>query len=196
MSERTHRVSTIVRLALDVLNSASSPPGLKGVACATLLAAMDLAVEVPHESHMTVWRYLLGNDAGAAAVHRHQLSHPDVARAALRTLSDGHAGEGAQDLALAVLRGPNVAEVSEEDLVSFAERSLDDGRARRVSWLVEQVHEQRGLSPQFIVMLRDRLANSGDAAVRVCGVTIGALLPRLDEHFSARAFLDPSPLVR
>ena len=45
-------------------------------------------------------------------------------------------------------------------------------------------------------MLRDRLANSGDAAVRVCGVTIGALLPRLDEHFSARAFLDPSPLVR
>jgi hypothetical protein len=189
-------MSALTRLALEVLESASTPPGLKAAACATLLAAMDQGVEVPNESHMAVWTYLLASDASAAMMHRHELSHPGVARDALRVLADSEAGEGAQDLALAVLRGPNVAEASEEDLVSLADRILDEGRVRRVTWLVEQVHEHRGLEPEFITMLRDRLVSSEDAAVRVAAVTTGALLPRLDEHFAARTLLDSSPLVR
>lgn len=145
---------------------------------------------------MAVWDYLLGSDASAGTIHRHQLTHPDVARAALRVLSDPDAGEGAQDLALSALRGANVAEVGEQDLVSLADRILDEGRAGRVSWLVEQVHEQRGLAPDFIMSLRDRLVNSEDAGVRVGGVTVGALLSRLDEQFAKRMFLDLSPVVR
>jgi hypothetical protein len=189
-------MSALTRLALEVLQSVSTQPGLRAVACATLLAAMDQMVDVPNETHMAVWTYLLGSDASAATMHHHLLSHPDVAREALRVLSHVDAGEGAQDLAMAVMRGPNVAEVREQDLVSLADRVLDEGRVRRVSWLLEQVHEQRGLTPAFIAMLRDRLASSTDAGVRVGGVTVGALLPRLDEHFAARMFLDSSPLVR
>ena len=189
-------MSALTRLALEVLESASTPPGLKATACATLLAAMDQSIEVPNESHMAVWTYLLGSDASAAMMHRHELSHPEVARDALRVLADSEAGEGAQDLALAVLRGPNVAEVGEEDLVSLADHILDEGRVRRVTWLVEQVHELRGLEPAFITMLRDRLVSSENATVRIAAVTMGALLPRLDEHFAARTLLDSSPLVR
>lgn len=197
---RTHFVpllmSALTRLAFDVVQSPSAPPGLRAVACSTLLAAMNQSVEVPGGSHLVVWGYLLASDASAGAIHRHLLSHPDVARAAVSVLRDSDAGEGAQDLALAVLRGPNLIEVHERDLLSIADRILDDGRARRVACLVEQVHEQRGLTPEFLAMLRDRLANSEDAAVRVGAVTIGALLPRLDEHFAIRMFVDSSPLVR
>jgi hypothetical protein len=189
-------MSALTRLAFDIVQSTVSPPGLKAVACATLLAAMDQAVDVPHESHMAVWRYLLASDASAAMMHRHQLVSTEVARGALQVLGDADAGEAAQDLALAVLRGSNVAEIGEQDLVSLADRILDEGRVHRVAWLVEQVHEQRGLEPEFVVMLRDRLAGSDDAAVRAGGVTVGALLARFDEIFAARMLVDPSPQVR
>lgn len=189
-------MSALTRLALEVLQSPSAQPGLKATSCATLLAAMEQAIEVPPESQFVVWRYLLSSDASAATMHRQQLNSREVARDALRVLSDADAGETAQELAMAVLRGDNVVEVRDEDLVSLADHILDEGRVRRVTWLVEQVHEQRGLEPAFLVMLRDRMAGSGDAAVRVGSVAVGALLPRLDEDFTRRMLVDASPIVR
>jgi len=186
----------LTRLAFEVLQSDSTPSGLKAVACATLLAAISRSVDVPGDSYMTVWRYLLQSDASAELLHRHELINPEVARDAVRVLCNGDAGDIAHDLALAVLHGQNATEVGERDLMSLADRIVTETRVRRVTWLVEQVHEHRGLDPTFIVELRDRLSKSDDPAVRVCGVSVGALLPRLDETFAAHLMRDESAPVR
>ena len=65
-----------------------------------------------------------------------------------------------------------------------------------MNWLIEQVHEQRGLDPKFLVTLRDRLAASEDATVRAASIDVGALLPRLDAVFAEKMLSDRSPLVR
>jgi hypothetical protein len=111
-------------------------------------------------------------------------------------LLDPCAGETAQDLAMAVLRGNNVDAVAENDIVVLADRALSEGRARRVIWMIEQVHEYRGLAHEFLVVLRDRLAASDDASVRVGAVHVGALLPRLDVDFAQAMFGDICAPVR
>ena len=189
-------MSALLRLALDVLQDPATPPGLRSAACATLLTALDNAVEVPPGAHMACWRYLLASDLSASAMHRHELAHPEVARDAVRVLLDVESGETAQDLAMAVLRGSNVGVVTDRDITTLADKVLTEGRSRRVSWLAEQVHEHRGLDPEFIVTLRNRLANSDDATVRAGGVDVGALLPRLDVEFAREMFSDGSAQVR
>ena len=193
---RTPAMSALTRLAFETLEDAAAAPGLRAVACSTLLVALDNAVEVPAGSHMACWRYLLGSDQSAAALHRHELAHPEVATHAIRVLLDPEAGETAQDLAMSVLRGPNVAVVTDDDIVTLADRVLTEGRSRRVTWLIEQIHESRGLASAFLVMLRDRLAGSSEPAVRSAAVDVGALLPRLDVPFTERMFGDGSALVR
>jgi len=189
-------MAPLLRCALETLLDAASAPGLRAVACSTLLAALDQAIEVPHGSHMACWRYLLGSDQSAASLHRHELAHPDVANDAVRVLLDAEAGETAQDLAMATLRGANVAVVTDEDIASLADRVLTEGRSRRVNYLIEQVHEHRGVDPVFLVALRDRLATSDDATVRAAAIDVGALLPRLDVAFATKMLGDGSPLVR
>ncbi len=189
-------MSPLLRIALETLQSPVTAPGLRAVACSTLLAALDNAVEVPVGSHLACWHHLLGSDGSAAAMHRHELSHPDVARDAVRVLIDPEAGETAQDLAMTTLRGSNVAGVTDDDIVTLADRTLTEGRSRRVNWLIEQVHEHRGLDPEFLTALRDRLAASDEATVRTGAIDLGALLPRLDTAFAAKMLGDGSPLVR
>ena len=189
-------MSALLRLALEIVQDSATAPCLRAVACSTLLAALNNAMEVPAGSHMACWRYLLGSDQSAAALHRHELAHPEVARDAVRVLLDPEAGETAQDLAMAVLRGPNVAVVADDDIVTLADRVLTEGRSRRVTWLIEQTHEFRGLDPAFLVMLRERLAGSSDPTVRAAAVDVGAFLPRLDLVFAMRLIGDASPLVR
>ncbi|MEI9942201.1 MAG: hypothetical protein WDO69_33715 [Pseudomonadota bacterium] len=189
-------MSPLLRLALEILEAPFTAPGLRVVACSTLLVALDNAIEVPVGSHMACWRYLLGSDQSAAAMHRHELAHPEVARDAVRVLLDPEAGETAQDLAMATLRGSNVSVVTDQDIVTLADRALTEGRSRRVNWIIEQVHEHRGLSPEFLVMLRERLAASDEATVRAGAIDIGVLLPRLDAAFAAKMLGDGSPLVR
>jgi len=186
----------LLRVGLETLQDPATAPGLRAVACSTLLVALDNAVEVPTGSHMACWRYLLGSDGSAVSMHRHELSHPEVARDAVRVLLDPEAGETAEDLAMAVLRGPNVAVVTDDDIVTLADRILTEGRSRRVNWLIEQVHEHRGLSPEFLMTLRDQLAASDDPTVRGAAVDVGALLPRLDVEFAMKTFGDGSPMVR
>jgi hypothetical protein len=188
--------SSLLRVALETLEAPASAPGLRAVACSTLLAALDNAVEVPAGSHMACWRYLLGSDLSASAMHRHEIPHREVARDAVRVLLDTESGEAAQDLAMAVLRGFNVSVVMDEDIASVADRVLTEGRSRRVTWMIEQVHEHRGLDPAFLVALRDRLASSDDANVRAASIDVGALLPRLDAVFAGKMLSDHSPLVR
>jgi hypothetical protein len=183
-------------MALEILTSPSAAPGLKSVARAALLSAIDHEIDVPLGTHLAVWHHLLGNDANAAAMHHHQLVHPDVGRDAIRVLTEADSGEAAKDLALAVLQGPNVAQVCDEDVELLADRVLDERRVRRILWLVEQVHELRGLAPEFIVRLRRRLATSPDAGVRMGAAELGALLPRLDEDFAREMLFDTSPIVR
>lgn len=189
-------MSALLRLALETVQDSAAAPGLRAVACSTLLCAMDQAMEVPPGAHLACWKYLLGSDASAASLHRHELAHPEVARDAVRVLLDPETGETAQDLAMATLRGSNVDVVRDDDIVTLADRVLTEGRGRRVNYLIEQVHEHRGLSPEFLVMLRDRLAASDEPTVRAASIDIGALLPRLDVVFAARMLNDRSPLVR
>lgn len=189
-------MSPLLRLALDVLEEPSTAPGLHSVACSTLLSALDNAIDVPTGAHMACWRYLLGSDGSAASLHRHELSHPEVARDAVRILLDPEAGETAQDLAMAVLRGSNVSLVTDEAITTLADRVLTEGRSRRIGWLISEVHEHRGLDPVFIGALRDRLAGADDPSVRAASVDVGALLPRLDVDFAAKMLADRSPLVR
>lgn len=145
---------------------------------------------------MACWLYLLSSDQSASAIHRHEIQHPQVARDAVRVLLDPEAGETAQDLAMAVLRGSNVSVVTDADIVTLADRVLTEGRTRRVNYLVEQVHEHRSLDPAFLVALRDRLASSGDASVRAAAIDVGALLPHLDASFAQKMLGDGSAQVR
>ena len=188
--------SSLLRVALDTLQSPETAPGLRSVACSALLTALDNAIEVPPGTHWACWKYLLGSDQSAASLHRHEIHHPEVAADAVRVLLSPESGETAQDLAMAVLRGPNVAAVTDQDIVTIADRVLSEGRSRRVTYLIERVHEHRGIAPEFLIALRDRLATAEDAAVRAAAVEVGALLPRLDVAFAVRLFGDSSALVR
>lgn len=189
-------MSSLIRLAVDTLEDREVPQGLRMVACTTLLYALEAGIEAPPGAALAVWRFLLGSDASAVLLHRHSLQHPDVAKDAVRVLLDRETGEGERDLALAVLRISNVDSVTEEHIASIIDRVLDDGRARQVGFLIERVHEQRGLSTDFLLALRDRLAASDAASVRSIAVDVAGLPPKVDHHFVARMFSDPSPIVR
>ncbi len=161
-----------------------------------MLAAFEAGIDTPPGSHMAVWRFLLVSDQGASVLHRHDLIHAEVARDAVRVLLGRDSGDGACDLALAVLRHENVSVITDDDLITIADRVMDEGKARRLTWLIEQAHELRGLGPEYIVALRDRLAGSELVSVRVAAVEVGALLPRLDEHFAMRMLADGAAPVR
>jgi len=189
-------MSSLTLIAFEILQSEAMTPGLRQVAACTLLHAIELAIEVPAGTHWAVWRFFVSSNSGSSNLHRHEIPHPVVARDAVCLLVDSDSGEDAQDLALAVLRGANVGEVTSTDLLAIAERALTEGRVRRLGWLVERVHEARGLSPEFIWGLRDRLAASPLPAVRALAVEVGALHDHLDECFTARMFGDEAPIVR
>jgi hypothetical protein len=189
-------MSSLTRLAFEVLEDPLRPSGLRSVACQTLLHALDDGISVPNGAHFAVWQFLLLSDGGAAHLHRHSLQHPEVAADAIRVLLDPETGEGEQDLALAALRDANLSILTEAHVVTIADRALSEGRARQIGFLLDRVHEQRGLSPSLIVALRDRLAGSDAASVRTVAVDACGLLPALDEIFVARMLRDPSPAVR
>jgi hypothetical protein len=189
-------MSPLTNLALSTIEDISAAPGLRSVACSTLLHALEQAVEVPHGTHMAVWRYLLVTDGSAVALHRHPLIDADVAAGAVRILRDPDSGENAYDLAVAVLKDQNVRVVTDEDLVTIANRMTDEGHVRRLAWLIERVHEERGLTPEFLVLLRERLSGSADPSVRAAAVEIAGLAARLDEGFVTRMINDSAPLVR
>jgi hypothetical protein len=189
-------MSHLTRLAVEVMADPTLPQGLRAVACATLLQAFEAGIETPSGAQLAVWRFLLASDASAVLLHRHSLQHPDVAKDAVRVLLDRETGESERDLALAALRSSNVEVVSEDDLASIVDRVLDEGRARQVGFLIDRVHEQRGLSAQFITTLRDRLAAADAAPVRSIALDVGGLLSNFDPPFVLRMFNDPSPVVR
>lgn len=193
---RTTAMSTITRLALDILHSTSAATGLKVVACNALLSALEAEVSVPTGTHMAVWHYLLNSDPVVATLHRHHLLHPEVARDAVRILLNADSGDAAQELALSVLRGQNAAELGDMDLQTLVDRILDEGRGRRVAWLIEQVHEHRGIRADVLTHLRDRLAGARDPAARIAAVAVGSLLPRLDLGFAGGMLEDAAPPVR
>jgi hypothetical protein len=188
---------SLVPVALEVLEDPDAPPALRSVACKTLLAALTAGIEVPPAAPMVIWRWLLVSDQGASALHPHELPSADVARDALRILTtDPDAGEEARDLAMAILRGANLAVVTASDLLLLADGVVNEGRTRRFTYLVESLHELKGLAPDFLRMLRDRLALSSLPSVRAAGVEVGALLDRLDDYFTERMLMDDSPIVR
>ncbi len=189
-------MSPLVRIALEVLEDDASAPGLRQVAGVTILAAFEAGVEVAPGSHAALWRYLLGTGTGASVLARYEIADQEVARDAIRILIDDDAGEDAGDLALGALRGSNVRYVTDEDLVSIADRLTDEGKARRLTWLTERVNEERGLSPEILVGLRDRLAGADDPSVRAGAVEIAGLAARLDEAFAIRMLDDSAPPVR
>jgi len=190
-------MSPLVRTALETLEDAAAAPAVRAIACTTLLTALTAGVDVPPAVPMSVWQWLLQTGNGASALHAHELTSPEVARDALRILTvDPDAGDDARDLAMAALRGENLAAVTDADVLLMAEPFMDEGRTRRFTYLVEGVHELRGFSPDFLRLLRDRLAASPSPLVRAASVDVGGLLPRLDDRFAERMLADPSPVVR
>lgn len=186
----------LVQVAFDLLNDPTAVVSTKNVACATILAALEHGLEVPAGAHMAVWRHVLASDGSAVVLHRHELLHEDVARDAVRVLLDADGGEDSRDLAIAVLKSENVSVITDEALVSIAERMMEEGKVRRLGWLIERLHEERGLSPEFLVALRERLAGSDNSAVRVGAVDVASLAARIDEEFAIRMINDPAPPVR
>ena len=194
---RTTSMSPLATTALEVLEDPTAAPAVRSVASTTLLTALTAGVDVPAAAPMAVWRWLLRSENGASALHAHELRSAEVARDALRILTvDPDAGEDARDLAMAALRGENLGVVTDADVLLMTERFMDEGRTRRFTYLVEGVHELRGLSTDFLRLLRDRLAASTSPMVRAAGVDVGGLLPRLDELFTERMLTDASPVVR
>jgi len=190
-------MSLLVRSALETLEDESADAALRSVACTTLLAALTAGVDVPSAAPMAVWRWLLRSGSGASALHLHELPSCEVARDAVRVLTvDPEAGDDARDLALAALHGENLAVVTDADVLLLAERVMDEGRTRRFTFLVEGVHELRGFAPDFLRVLRDRLAASSSPVVRAAAIEIGGLLARIDELFTQRMLRDVSPAVR
>lgn len=185
---------SLLRLAFDVVADDSAPVGLRLVACSALLRAMEEGLDVPLGSHIAVWRLLL--KSGASAPHRHQLLHADVAADAVRVLLDRETSDAERDLALGVLKDSNLDSVTEQQLAGVVDRALDEGRARQAGYLIENVHEQIGLSVEFLTTVRDRLASANVPAVRAVTLDVARLLPVLDGAFAAARFGDPSPLVR
>jgi len=189
-------MSQLTRLALETLQDPSSPHGLRSTACSTLMHAIDLGVLVPVKSPLACWQFLLESEASAHSLNQHRLQDPEVARDAVRLLLDQNSSTGVQDLALSVLQDQNLHAITEQDLATILERVMTESRARMVGWLIDRIHEERGLSNESLIRIRNRFASSNVAAVRAQGPAVSALLPRLDQEFAIRILQDPAPAVR
>jgi len=180
--------------SLKALQDPSSPPGTRSIACRALVHAIELGVPVPTGTAMACWQFLLQSGADSCGL-RPDLQDRQVAQDAVRILRTRECSLDQHNLAYTILQGGNVTYVTEPDLAAIVE-VLTDGRALRIGWLIGRVHEGAGLSLQFLVTLRDRLAGSTIPEVRSEAPGISSLLPRLDQEFAIRMFQDPVPRVR
>jgi len=190
-------MAPLIVAAFAALEDGTAAAAVRSIACSCILAALTSGLEVPPGAPMAAWRWLIHSESGASALHLQELPSAEVAIEAIRILKgEIDAGENARDLAMAVMRGENLAVVRDADIVLMAERAMGEGRLRRFVYVIEGVHELRGLSSDFIRLLRDRLSSSPSPAARAAGVEIGALLPRVDLPFLEHMLVDPSPVVR
>ena len=97
---------------------------------------------------------------------------------------------------MAALRGPNLSAVTDSALLILGDQLAAKNRLRQFTYIVESVHEERGLATGFIVVLRDRLAGSPFGSARAVASDVNALLSRLQEDFVQKQLGDPSPIVR
>jgi len=145
---------------------------------------------------MMVWRWLLAHgDSSIRFLRTHELPGVEVVRDAISVLKAHDVGDDAWELAAAVVPGRHPEIVSEEDLAAIADRLSTDQRARRFGWMVQRIHEEGGLSPDFLTLLTDHLTGSENAVVREIGVEIG-FNRGFDQPFATRMLKDPSPIVR
>jgi hypothetical protein len=189
-------MAPLLRMAFEMVGDAELPVGLRAAASAALLHAIENGIEVPPGAHMALWCFMLSSEASAATLHRQRLIHPDVAADAIRVLLDRSTSEAERDLALGALRDSNLNGITEQQVAGVVDRALDEGRARQAGHLIESVHEEVGLSAEFLQKARDRLAEAHAPAVRSTAVDVARLLPAFDGAFWASCFADRSPVVR
>ena len=189
-------MASLTRLALETLEDPTASLGQKQVAATALLEAFTVGVETPPRAPMMVWRWLLAHgDSSIRFLRTHEIPGADVVRDALSVLKARDIGDDAFELAAAVVPGRHPEVVSEEDLAAIADRLITDQRARRFAWMVQRVHEERGLSLEFLTLLTNRLTGSENPVVREIGVEIG-FVRGFEPPFATRMLTDPSPLVR
>jgi hypothetical protein len=187
---------SLTSLALEVLESPTTSLGQKQVAATALLEAFDVGVETPQRAPMVVWRWLLAHGGSSIRFLRtHELPGVEVVRDAISVLKAHDVGDDGWELGAAVIPGRHADIVTEEDLAAIADRLSSDQRARRFGWMVERVHEERGLSIEFLTALTERLTGSENPVVREIGVEIG-FVRGFDQAFAIRMLKDPSPIVR
>jgi hypothetical protein len=120
-----------------------------------------------------------------------------VRQDALSVLARDDGGEDLRDLATEVLSGPaHAGHVTDDALLSLAERVLDGSTASAARNLISAVHRSRGLQPGMLRMIRDRWATSPVADVREAAVLLATEIPEPDMAFVERMLADPSADVR
>ena len=126
-------------------------------------------------------------------------SLPDeaVRQDALALLARDDGGEDLRELAVEVLSGDaHAGHVSDEAILSLAERVHDGSSATAARHLIAAVHRARGLQPSMLRMIRDRWAASVVSDARENAVLLATEIAEPDMAFVERMLADPSADVR
>jgi hypothetical protein len=190
-------MALLLRAALDVVRDPDAPHGLRAVAAKTLLAAFEHVVETPPGASLAVWCWLSTVGVDCVRFSQVNLPGPDVVLEAVAVLKRLDAGEDLTNLAATVIeKSKDLAVVTDEDVLAVVDGEPGPERVRRLVWVVDAIHQGRGLPNTLLQALRDRWACSARAHLRQAAIQIGRLLLGLDERFVVQMLDDTAPGVR
>lgn len=190
-------MAQLLRAALDVVRDDNAPHGLRAVAAKTLLAAFEHEVETPAGAPLAVWRWLATVGGDCVRFSQVSLPGPDVVVEALAVLKKPDAGEDLFALAATVVeKSTDLAAITDDDVLAIVDGEPGRERVRRLIWIVQAIHQDRGIPKPVLDALRDRWARSARAHLRQAAVQVAGLLPGLDDDFITRMLDDTAPGVR
>jgi len=171
--------------------------GMKSIAVQTLLAAFDSGIEAPPEAPLLVWRWLVAAGDIVRISRLGKVPGQEVMRHALAIMVDADHGDDLEELATAVLeKSDHLSTVSDREIMLLVDRDPSPERARRLQWILESVHRQRGISIQLLEELRDRWTASPQVHLRAHAPEIATLIGKFDERSLVALINDPVAKVR
>lgn len=187
----------LLRQALEVLNDTTSPIGIREVACAALVVALEEGLGVPSGTPAAIWNWVREATPrrwNSAQFRLGEVYDDQVFASALEAVRDPASGIELRSVAIDVLAGSAYAPlVTDETLTDLLDRPHVE--PERLSRLVENVHKARGIPIELLVAIRDRWATS-TVATREAAIEVGSLVPKPEENFWKRMAQDPSDDVR
>jgi hypothetical protein len=190
-------MAVLLRAALDVVRDADAPHGLRAVAAKTLLAAFEHEVETPPGASLAVWCWLSTVGGDCVRFSQVSLPGPEVVLEAVAALKNPGVGEDLMSLAAtAIEKSKDLGAITDEDVLAIVDGEPGIERVRRLVWILQAIHEVRGLPNVMLQALRDRWARSARAHLRQAAVQVAGLLPGLDKNFAVRMLDDTAPGVR